>query len=43
MRPSFSYLDKADGKHKEREAANEGKRELWDLLLDIIILYFKAG
>ncbi|XP_029541489.2 DNA-directed RNA polymerase III subunit RPC5-like isoform X1 [Oncorhynchus nerka] len=24
MRPSFSYLDKADGKHREREAANEG-------------------
>ncbi|XP_060795602.1 DNA-directed RNA polymerase III subunit RPC5 [Neoarius graeffei] len=24
MRPSFSYLDKADSKHKEREAANEG-------------------
>ncbi|TSK14580.1 DNA-directed RNA polymerase III subunit RPC5 [Bagarius yarrelli] len=23
MRPSFSYLDKADSKHKEREAANE--------------------
>lgn len=25
MRPSFTYLDKADSKHKEREAANEGK------------------
>lgn len=24
MRPSFSYLDKADGKTREREAANEG-------------------
>ncbi|XP_030630221.1 DNA-directed RNA polymerase III subunit RPC5 [Chanos chanos] len=24
MRPSFSYLDKADSKHREREAANEG-------------------
>uniref|UniRef100_A0A8K9UJE2 Polymerase (RNA) III (DNA directed) polypeptide E n=1 Tax=Oncorhynchus mykiss TaxID=8022 RepID=A0A8K9UJE2_ONCMY len=24
MRPSFSYLDKADCKHREREAANEG-------------------
>uniref|UniRef100_A0A673IL73 DNA-directed RNA polymerase III subunit RPC5-like n=1 Tax=Sinocyclocheilus rhinocerous TaxID=307959 RepID=A0A673IL73_9TELE len=24
MRPSFSYLDKADTKHREREAANEG-------------------
>ncbi|XP_056153042.1 DNA-directed RNA polymerase III subunit RPC5 [Lampris incognitus] len=24
MRPSFTYLDKADGKHKEREAGNEG-------------------
>uniref|UniRef100_A0A8B9KXR1 RNA polymerase III subunit E n=1 Tax=Astyanax mexicanus TaxID=7994 RepID=A0A8B9KXR1_ASTMX len=23
MRPSFSYLDKADSKHREREAANE--------------------
>uniref|UniRef100_A0A4W3HDG1 Polymerase (RNA) III (DNA directed) polypeptide E n=1 Tax=Callorhinchus milii TaxID=7868 RepID=A0A4W3HDG1_CALMI len=23
MRPSFSYLDKADAKHREREAANE--------------------
>uniref|UniRef100_A0AAY4BHT1 DNA-directed RNA polymerase III subunit RPC5 C-terminal domain-containing protein n=1 Tax=Denticeps clupeoides TaxID=299321 RepID=A0AAY4BHT1_9TELE len=23
MRPSFSYLDKADNKHREREAANE--------------------
>lgn len=27
LRPSFSYLDKADAKHREREAANEG--ELW--------------
>lgn len=24
MRPSFSYLDKADNKTREREAANEG-------------------
>lgn len=24
LRPSFSYLDKADAKHREREAANEG-------------------
>ncbi len=24
MRPSFTYLDKADTKHREREAANEG-------------------
>ncbi|KAK1162850.1 DNA-directed RNA polymerase III subunit RPC5-like [Acipenser oxyrinchus oxyrinchus] len=24
LRPSFSYLDKADSKHREREAANEG-------------------
>ncbi|KAG9350254.1 hypothetical protein JZ751_026608 [Albula glossodonta] len=24
MRPSFSYLDRADSKHREREAANEG-------------------
>ncbi|KAJ8246352.1 hypothetical protein GJAV_G00266780 [Gymnothorax javanicus] len=24
MRPSFSYLDQADSKHREREAANEG-------------------
>ncbi|XP_035261549.1 DNA-directed RNA polymerase III subunit RPC5 [Anguilla anguilla] len=24
MRPSFSYLDKADSRHREREAANEG-------------------
>ncbi|XP_069761698.1 DNA-directed RNA polymerase III subunit RPC5 isoform X2 [Narcine bancroftii] len=24
MRPSFSYLDKADAKHREREAATEG-------------------
>ncbi|KAM3859340.1 DNA-directed RNA polymerase III subunit RPC5 [Diretmus argenteus] len=24
MRPSFTYLDKADSKHREREAANEG-------------------
>lgn len=24
MRPSFSYLDKADTKTREREAANEG-------------------
>lgn len=24
MRPSFSYLDKADSKTREREAANEG-------------------
>ncbi|CAB1338227.1 unnamed protein product, partial [Coregonus sp. 'balchen'] len=24
MRPSFSYLDKADSKHRERETANEG-------------------
>ncbi|XP_048869329.1 DNA-directed RNA polymerase III subunit RPC5 [Brienomyrus brachyistius] len=24
MRPSFSYVDKADNKHREREAANEG-------------------
>lgn len=23
LRPSFSYLDKADAKHREREAANE--------------------
>lgn len=29
LRPSFSYLDKADAKHREREAANEG--ELWSL------------
>ena len=27
MRPSFSYLDKADSKHREREAANEGEGE----------------
>lgn len=26
LRPSFTYLDKADAKHREREAANEGKR-----------------
>lgn len=26
LRPSFSYLDKADAKHREREAANEGER-----------------
>lgn len=25
LRPSFSYLDKADAKHREREAASEGK------------------
>lgn len=25
LRPSFSYLDKADAKHREREAAHEGK------------------
>lgn len=25
LRPSFTYLDKADAKHREREAANEGK------------------
>lgn len=25
LRPSFSYLDKADAKHREREAANEGE------------------
>ncbi|NWI85747.1 RPC5 polymerase, partial [Pitta sordida] len=24
LRPSFTYLDKADAKHREREAANEG-------------------
>ncbi|TRY83778.1 hypothetical protein DNTS_025263 [Danionella cerebrum] len=24
MRPSFTYLDRADSKHREREAANEG-------------------
>ncbi|KAG7255474.1 hypothetical protein CRUP_022400, partial [Coryphaenoides rupestris] len=24
MRPSFTYLDRADGKQREREAANEG-------------------
>lgn len=25
LRPSFSYLDKADAKHREREAASEGE------------------
>lgn len=25
LRPSFTYLDKADTKFKEREAANDGK------------------
>ena len=29
MRPSFSYLDKADTKHREREAANEGRTDHW--------------
>lgn len=31
LRPSFSYLDKADAKHREREAANEGESadSLW--------------
>lgn len=28
MRPSFSYLDKADNKSREREAANEGGLEI---------------
>lgn len=28
MRPSFSYLDKADSKSREREAANEGGLEI---------------
>lgn len=29
MRPSFTYLDKADTKHREREAANEGQEGFW--------------
>lgn len=36
MRPSFTYLDKADTKHREREAANEGQETLFftsDLIL----------
>lgn len=28
MRPSFSYLDKADNRNREREAANEGGLEI---------------
>lgn len=39
MRPSFSYLDKADSKHKEREAANEGKWALRVLLFCLFILW----
>lgn len=30
IRPSFSYLDKADAKHKEREAANEADESSQD-------------
>lgn len=47
LRPSFSYLDKADAKHREREAANEGEyitsciffvTEQFDFSLDFVIL-----
>lgn len=35
MRPSFSYLDKADGKTREREAANEGASLCFSVYLAI--------
>lgn len=35
MRPSFSYLDKADGKTREREAANEGASVCFSVYLVI--------
>lgn len=39
LRPSFSYLDKADAKHREREAANEGEPadSLWSGWGDVSI------
>ena len=44
MRPSFSYLDKADSKTREREAANEGvfnfQIKEMNGLIDILVLSF---
>ena len=43
MRPSFSYLDKADAKYREREAANERKSLTQGLPLDGLKVQAQVG